>query len=130
MTDPRGANIEIIERRKKPEPGAKDWGIVVPNEVRINGQLIAMPQGQPVIVHDLSRDDVAMVTLTVFARRIFVGHEDVDRSIVDAVASATAALTEAERGAADAQSQAVAAIAQARDELARAHQCLAEATRD
>lgn len=130
MSDARAALVEIVERRKKPEPGSRDWGIVVPNQVRINGQEIVIPRDRPITVHDMTADDAVLVTLTVYARRVFVGHEDIDASVIDAVSAATTALADATRAAEDAQRLYRDAVLQAQCDLEQARQQLAEATRD
>jgi hypothetical protein len=130
MSDERGAVIEIVERRKKPEHDSVGASICVPNEVRINGQRVAIPLGEPIVVNDINaHDNVAMVTLTVFARRIFVGHEDIDSDTTDEVAAATQALLDARREVADSQRRAVEAVMEAQDRLAKAQSKLTEATR-
>jgi phosphoglycolate phosphatase-like HAD superfamily hydrolase len=128
MSDERAAVIEIVERRKQPAADSVGASIVVPNEVRINGQRIAIPQGEPITVHDMSSDDVVKVTLTVFARRIFIGHEDIDETVVGAVAEANRALADAYRESAASSTQAALAITEARERLAGAHRALAAAT--
>lgn len=74
---PRGAVLEIIERRKVPIDGM-GGDIIVPTEIRMNGQKLLMPKGHPIKVHEmeLPGNDAVMVTLTVFARRITVAAED------------------------------------------------------
>jgi hypothetical protein len=129
MSDERGAVIEIVERRKKPERDSLGASICVPNEVRINGQKIAIPQGEPIVVNDINaRDNVVMVTLTVFARRIFIGHEDIDETVVGAVAEANRALADAYRQSAASSTQAALAISAAQECLVAAHQALAAAS--
>jgi hypothetical protein len=72
MPTPEAATIEIIERTNAPDPG-----VIVPNEIRINGRPVLAPADNPVIVHELaiSSDDVVMVTLTLFAKRVTIGTE-------------------------------------------------------
>lgn len=71
-------DIEIVERSKGPI-GKGAHGIVVPNQVRIDGKPVLMPAGHPVIVHPIdSKDDLnraVKVTLTVFARTVSIRHE-------------------------------------------------------
>lgn len=128
MSEIRGALIEIVERRKKPAEDSLGASVVVPNEVRINGQQIAMPQGAPITIGEVSSDDVVTVTLTVFARRIFVGHEDIDESVTNAVAAATTRLIEARKDAADSHVRYQKAIVEAQDQLGAVQQQLARAT--
>jgi len=77
MDKPRGAVIEIVERRRKPAapPGGD---IIIPNEIRINGQPLLAPKDHPVKVHEIAiqGDDVVLVTLTLFARRVVVAAEE------------------------------------------------------
>lgn len=75
----RGAVIEIIERRS-PEDLADDSpssSIVVPTEVRINGQQLLHSAEEPVRVHGVTArgDQAVLVTLTLFARRVVIGAE-------------------------------------------------------
>lgn len=78
---PDGAVIEIVERTDSPDPH-----VIVPNEVRINGQRLLCPDDHPIRVHEMSvGSDVVLVTLTVFARRVVIGAEpDSDTVIRDA----------------------------------------------
>ena len=71
------AYIEIIERTKRE---SDDLDVIIPNEVRINGTTLLCPADEPVTVHqiDLRDSDVVQVTLTLFARRVVIGHEQVD----------------------------------------------------
>ncbi len=128
--DIRGAVVEIVERRRKPDEDSLGASICVPNEVRLNGQVIAIPQDQPIIVHEINgHSDCAMVTLTVFARRVFVGHEDLDPGLVDAVDAARKGLLDAQRRAADTQREAAEAVKAAHEQVADANRQLSEATR-
>lgn len=74
---PQGAVIEIVEKRSACQSGPHS-DLIVPNEVRINGQALLMPKGAPVKVHDIEiRDrDAVLVTLTLFAKRITVSVEE------------------------------------------------------
>lgn len=72
------AFVEIVER----VPAGRDIdtttrGFIRPNEVRINGIPLAVPRDNAITVHkvDLGDDDVVKVTLTLFARRVFIGGE-------------------------------------------------------
>ncbi|RKR92769.1 hypothetical protein BDK92_7249 [Micromonospora pisi] len=77
MAEPRGAVIEIVEKRREPmDTPAGD--VIVPNEVRINGQPLLVPEGHPVKVHGIelvNRDEV-LVTLTLFARHVVISAEE------------------------------------------------------
>lgn len=68
----RGAVIEIIERTKNP-----DHDVVVPNDVRINGQSLYCPVDDPIIVHEIrmNGEELVRVTLTLYAKRVIIGHE-------------------------------------------------------
>jgi hypothetical protein len=73
----QGAVIEIIEKRPAEVSGVYS-DVIVPNEVRINGQALLMPQGSPVRVHEVEirERDAVLVTLTVFAKRVTFGVEE------------------------------------------------------
>jgi len=77
METPRGAVIEIVEKRRStsPSPGGD---VVIPNEIRINGQPLLCPAESPVKVHEIEihGHDVVLVTLTVFARRVVIAAEE------------------------------------------------------
>lgn len=66
----RGAVVEIFERCDDPDPD-----FIVPNEVRINGQLLAVTDDHPVVVErvEAAGSDVVRVTLTLLARRVTIG---------------------------------------------------------
>lgn len=128
MSAERGAVIEIVERRKRPAEDSLAASIVVPNEVRINGQKLMLPADEPIQIHEITKDGLVQVTLTLIARRIFVGHEDLDESLTDEVSAAEAGLAQARRDIADAQTQAHAALRQAMERVRSAHSRVAEAT--
>ena len=73
----QGAVIEIIEKLPTGVT-AHPLGMVVPNEVRINGQALLSPADHPIKVHEVELDDqsLALVTLTLIARRIRVDTEE------------------------------------------------------
>ncbi|MFI7073558.1 hypothetical protein [Micromonospora sediminicola] len=76
---PVGAVIEIIERRPQPtNPDHAAGDVVVPNEIRINGQRLLAPANSPVTVHELElrEHDAVLVTLTLFAKRVVIGAEE------------------------------------------------------
>ncbi|MFE3279674.1 hypothetical protein [Nocardia sp. NPDC059239] len=60
--------------RHRPEQG---FGVVLPNEIQINGTPVLVPSDRPVIVHEiaLGDGDLACMTLTLLARRVFIGAE-------------------------------------------------------
>ncbi|MHC3427195.1 hypothetical protein [Streptomyces sp. DT18] len=74
---PTGAVIEIIEKGATTgdEPSRS---VIVPNEVRLNGQPLLGSADDPVIVHEISTraDDLVRVTLTLFARRVSIRAEN------------------------------------------------------
>lgn len=86
MTDrPVGAVIEVIERRPQPtDPTHAAGDVVVPTEVRINGQRLLMPANSPVTVHEVEirEHDPVLVTLTLFAKRVVIGVEEPAREEV------------------------------------------------
>lgn len=76
---PMAAYIEIVEKNRTTDdtPGGS---IIVPNEVRINGIPLLCPEGEQVKVHGMTfndehGEDVAQVTLTLFARRVVIAAE-------------------------------------------------------
>lgn len=77
------ALIEIVERvpntSDQVDAESRTCGYIKPNEVRINGIPLAVPQGEPIKVHSvvIDSDDVLKVTLTLFARRIVMGAEPI-----------------------------------------------------
>ncbi len=78
---PDVADIEIIERTTETDRSGAG-GIVVPNEIRINGKPVMVPAESPIILHeiDLKNLDSVKVTLTLFARVVHIGHETETRS--------------------------------------------------
>lgn len=105
------AIIEIVENRTG-EPGPGTRGLIKPNEVRINGQALWAPKGKPITVHEIvmngSDDDpdheVLQVTLTLWARRVFLGHSKESPETPERrVADAQQRLEAAQRELADAQ---------------------------
>jgi hypothetical protein len=69
----RGADIEIVERRKNPVEGAD---VVLPNHVRINGTSVAIPADSLIKVSDITDGELVTVTITVFARSVTIRAED------------------------------------------------------
>jgi hypothetical protein len=74
---PAGAVIEVVERRTAPPDGSVGDEVIVPDEIRINGQPLLIPTGVPVTVHEMEMQDrgVVLVTLTVVAKRVVIGAE-------------------------------------------------------
>ncbi|MET9728428.1 hypothetical protein [Streptomyces zaomyceticus] len=73
MAELRGADIEIIERRKAPAEGID---VVLPNHVRINGTPMAIPADSLIQISDITDGELVTVTITVFARSISIRAED------------------------------------------------------
>ncbi|NED75389.1 hypothetical protein G3I51_24305 [Streptomyces sp. SID9944] len=73
---PSAAVIEIVERGRATDDSI-GGSVILPNDIRINGQSLLAPAGQTVTIHeiDLKDGDLACVTLTLFARRITVAAE-------------------------------------------------------
>lgn len=74
----RGAVIEIVEKRPPGDYDNISGDIIVPNEVRINGQALLCSADHPVRVHEVSAKagDAVLVTLTLFAKRVSYQHEE------------------------------------------------------
>jgi len=75
--EPQGAVIEILERRDRQYTGP-EGEVIVPNEVRINGQALLCSADHPITVHEIEMADrkAVLVTFTVFAKRVVVGAEE------------------------------------------------------
>jgi hypothetical protein len=73
---PDACDIEIIERTTDTDRDGAH-GIVVPNEIRINGKRVLTPQAHPPIIHEITTEghQPVMVTITLFARTVSVSHE-------------------------------------------------------
>lgn len=73
----RGAIIEIVEKRPEGDYDSLGGDIIVPTEVRINGQALAVSADHPVKVHEVSikGGDAVLVTLSLFAKRVTFDHE-------------------------------------------------------
>ena len=69
-----GTVIEIVERTPAVDGFADN--LVVPNEVRINGQKVLVSGEHPVQVHPIKSDEVVLVTLILMAKRIVIAQED------------------------------------------------------
>ncbi|WP_460307737.1 hypothetical protein, partial [Actinocorallia aurea] len=76
-SEPRGAIIEIIQKRRGRPTGDLSEEVIVPSDVRLNGQSILTPYDSPVRIHEVTFDggECVLVTLTVYARRILVDAE-------------------------------------------------------
>jgi hypothetical protein len=73
-----GAVIEIVERG----PGTGNArGVIIPNEVRLNGVPLLMPK-DGITVHEMTfpPEEAILVTLTVYARRVIIGADGEDVS--------------------------------------------------
>jgi hypothetical protein len=73
VSELRGADIEIVERRQGLTGGAD---VVLPNTVRINGTSVAIPADSLIKVSDIADGELVTVTLTVFARSVTIRAED------------------------------------------------------
>jgi hypothetical protein len=75
---PRGAIIEIIEKGATTSDDSAGQSIIVPNDIRINGQSLLSSADDPVIVHEVSTraDECVRVTLTLLARRVSIRAEN------------------------------------------------------
>lgn len=78
----RGAVIEIIEKRKGAIGDTFADDVIIPNEIRINGQPLLNPADHPIKVHavELKDEQAVLVTLTLFAKRITVCAEEEEAS--------------------------------------------------
>jgi hypothetical protein len=77
---PVGAVIEIIERRRQTEFEGIGGEVLIPTDIRINGQRLLTPKDSVVTVHamEFPARDAVKVTFTAFARRVLVDAEDMD----------------------------------------------------
>lgn len=78
-SSPSAAYIEIVEKGRATDDTLAG-SLVVPNDVRINGVSLAVPEDRPIVVHEMVYDKqageaVACVTLTLFARRVTIAAE-------------------------------------------------------
>ncbi|MFE2994102.1 hypothetical protein ACFXG4_03675 [Nocardia sp. NPDC059246] len=73
---PDCVDIEIIEKTSRASRDGAG-GVVVPNEIRLNGKRVLAPADDPVIVHGVTvnAEEPVKVTLTLFARVVKIGHE-------------------------------------------------------
>lgn len=77
----KGALIEIIERGGPDVDAPDNYGAIIPNDVRINGQSLLIPAGEKITVHNIEINgerDAVKVTLTLFARRVSIHSEPGD----------------------------------------------------
>lgn len=76
MSNATGAVIEIVEVRRSAAEGVGDE-IVVPNDVRINGQSLLCPADHPVTIHEvgIGAHELVQVTLTLLAKRVVIEQE-------------------------------------------------------
>ncbi|MFE9777715.1 hypothetical protein ACFYPA_06110 [Streptomyces sp. NPDC005775] len=65
----RGADIEIIDRSSGDQ-------ILTPSAVRINGVEVPIPSGSSIKIDEIRDDEAVVITVTMFARRITIHHED------------------------------------------------------
>ncbi|MFI5992492.1 hypothetical protein ACIBAC_11645 [Streptomyces sp. NPDC051362] len=74
---PQAAVIEIVEKGRATD-STSGGSVILPNDVRINGQSLLVPKDTPIKVHEIDADDstVVTVTLTLFARRIVIAAEE------------------------------------------------------
>jgi hypothetical protein len=70
--------IEIVEKDVTTIDKHGSATVIVPNDVRINGQSLLCCSDHPVTVHEISMSNpnVVLVTLTLFARRVIIGAEN------------------------------------------------------
>lgn len=73
----RAALIEIVETGAPVDDGSLGASVIVPNEVRINGQPLLCSEAHPIKIHEVDINDrsYVLVTLTLYARRIEVKPE-------------------------------------------------------
>jgi len=73
----KAAVVEIVERGKSVDDTKVGGDMIVPNDIRINGQSVLCEDGS-LKVHemDLAHTDIVRVTLTLFARRVTIGAEN------------------------------------------------------
>ncbi|MFF0736891.1 hypothetical protein ACFYVK_35420 [Streptomyces chartreusis] len=73
---PTAAVIEIVEKGRATD-GTLGGSVILPNDIRINGQSLAAPADRPIVVHEISTepDDLVCVTLTLIARRVTIAAE-------------------------------------------------------
>lgn len=92
--EPQGAFLEVIERRRGKPDGSLSDDLVVPTEVRLNGQLLALPANYPIKIHEVvvsgRGDECVLATLTLFVKRLVIATEwpevevETERQVEDA----------------------------------------------
>jgi hypothetical protein len=122
---PAPATIEIVEKRPRPADDSPLAQVVVPNEVRLNGVPLMVTSDHPVTVHEISTTDrnAVLVTLTLVARRVFIGDDFAGDSTLGDVTAAAKELADAQRESAE-------RILQAHERVRDAQQRLASAQRE
>lgn len=82
MNQPQAAVIEILERRRPSTEDSDGIDVIVPDDIRINGQSLLCPKDHPVEVHPIaiSGDSLVLVTLTLIAKRVVIRAEEPDLS--------------------------------------------------
>lgn len=79
---PEAAFVEIVERRTASyDPDERGPRATIrPNEVRINGTPLLVPNDEQIVVHEtrIDDDDLVRVTLTMWVRRVVIGQEAAD----------------------------------------------------
>jgi hypothetical protein len=75
-----GAVIEIVEQRPPGDHDSIGGDIIVPTAIRLNGQELFTSSDHPVKIHEVSvkGGDCVLVTLTLFAKRVSIAHEEGD----------------------------------------------------
>lgn len=73
---PQAAVIEIVEKGRATD-NTTGGSVILPNDVRINGQSLLVPQDAEIVVHEITTraDELTHVTLTLFARRVTIAAE-------------------------------------------------------
>ena len=74
---PVDAPAEIVERGRATD-NTTGGSVIIPDDVRINGQSLLIPADHPITVHQINSraDEYAHVTLTLYARRVTIAAED------------------------------------------------------
>lgn len=72
----QAAVIEVVEKGRATDD-TRGGSVIVPDDVRINGQSILIPRDAEIAVHEITSraDELTTVTLTVFARRVVIAAE-------------------------------------------------------
>ncbi|MEU8726805.1 hypothetical protein [Streptomyces antimycoticus] len=70
--------IEIVEKGRATSDATIGDSVIVPNDIRINGQSLLASADDPVILHEVSTraDELVRVTLTLLARRVSIRAEN------------------------------------------------------